>query len=654
MKRRHLGYARALVMDELRIPQGILEAYGDKAFVVWRGPPIEGQVPAAHLGELRLYVLSSGAVPNSPECVVAAEPVLCARRGRQSQTLASAGREVRVGIDDEVCTSEYLARQLEMLKEFDAPRDLLLENPPPPLPADLSHEPELFVSALDLIGLTRVRALQGTFMECVRVAILDESFAGLPEGYPEPRFVGLPRLALDDSHAAPVVQHHGTRMAVALQEALGDGVQLGLFRMVPMEADVHSSWVAPADIALTLAYAIHDWKADVVLIPMGDGLWGTPRYLEAVLQEARRAGRGGKGVPIICATGDASWNHDHGGAMSYAMGADELHGQPWVMAVTATDTAGRWYRRFDRTRTGPIGRFGPSVALSAPGELYRLGMLEKRLVDDTSVASALVAGAAAAVLRQSPQLDADEVRALLQWTADLPPVTDGGPGPAADSFNEWDRLGHNLKLGAGRVNALAAVLAAADPICAALLLTRPRPGSIPTRGVAESDPAMLRALAWYGWTRKEHANFSAGSRMLLAEYCEVRGTLARMMLHAWRWREALMWLARHLMALWLSDEEHLDRHGERDHGALLRRTRYMLDALRAELGSAAFQQEASGLEAWLNMMETALGDLDGGQLQRFLFAFNKGPFESRWIPSFSRANALVLPRVHDATRGKVG
>ncbi|MBN9685732.1 MULTISPECIES: S8/S53 family peptidase [unclassified Corallococcus] len=666
MTARHIGYARKLVMDEMRIPPGLLEKYGDKVLVVWRGSPLEGKEPAATLGSLTLYVLERHEVPDADNAsLVSAEPVLCARRGRQSQLLARAGVDVRVGIDDEVCTSDFLLQQQGKLKAMGAPRDLLLEEtkvPPKPPPAVLQHEPELFVSALELIGLSQVRALQKGMPGKVRVAILDESFAGIPpdQGYPAPDFHGLERPPPPRITLSPAMEHHGTRMAVALQEALGEGVELGLYRMVPHEADVHSSWIAPADVALTLAHAIQDWKADVVLIPMGDGLWGTPRYLHAVLREARRVGRDGKGVPIICATGDTSWNHDQGdamshvGPMSYAMGADELHAQPWVMAVTATDTAGRWYRRFDGTWTGPIGRFGPSVTLSAPGELYRLGMLQERLADDTSIASALVAGVAAVVLRQAPWLDADEVRALLQWTADLPPVVDGGPGPASEGFNEWDRLGHNLKLGAGRVNALAAALAATDPVCAALLLTRPRPGPIPTRGVAESDPAMLRALAWLGWTEEKHADFPTPWQVVLDAYLQVRGSLARLVLHSWRWREAIMWLARHLMALWTTDGDLLDREGLRDHGALLWRTHYMLDALRAELESPAFQREAKELLPWVSMMETALREVSGGQLQRFLFAFNKGAFELRWMPSFPRGNDLVAPQTHDTPKERLG
>ena len=39
-----------------------------------------------------------------------------------------------------------------------------------------------------------------------------------------------------------------------------------------------------------------DWRADVVLVAMSDGAWGTPPYLRDVLREAARCGRGGRGA----------------------------------------------------------------------------------------------------------------------------------------------------------------------------------------------------------------------------------------------------------------------------------------------------------------------------------------------------------------------
>ena len=44
----------------------------------------------------------------------------------------------------------------------------------------------------------------------------------------------------------------------------------------------------PADLAAAVATAVEGWRADVVLIAMSDGAWGTPGYLGDVLREAAR------------------------------------------------------------------------------------------------------------------------------------------------------------------------------------------------------------------------------------------------------------------------------------------------------------------------------------------------------------------------------
>src|SRR4029077_14519059 len=122
-------------------------------------------------------------------------------------------------------------------------------------------------------------------------------------------------------------------------------------------------------------------------------------------------------------------------------------------------------------------RFGPAVALSAPGEPRRYG--GRVAADDSSQAWALAAAAAARVLGVNRELSAVELRALLALTADVPPVVDGGRGLCANLFDARDRLGHSLRLGCGVVKARAACLAAADPICLALLATRPVPDPEP-------------------------------------------------------------------------------------------------------------------------------------------------------------------------------
>jgi len=626
-----VGYGRKLVADE-KVPPALLKRFWDQAIVVCRGKALPGEQPVARLGELFLYELPRDRVPRKEDAdqLVCAEPVLCRRRG--------ATPDAAVGIDDEVCTSEYLEPRPPAPADVEAepqpspggratpPRGTLrarrardrVEDVDEEDPREVRLQAEPLISGLQLLGLHDLYHLQKELKTVVKVAVLDESFAGLPPGFPQVRFQGLKRPS--PLGIVPREPGHGTRMAAVVQEALGKGVELGLYRLVPSEPDDISSWIAPADIALTLAHAIGDWGADVVLIASGDGLWGAPRYLREVLREARRAGRDGKGAVVVAAVGDASWNHDKGDGTSFAMGADELGAQPWVIAVGAADMAGQWHRVFDRNECRPTGRFGPALSLCGSGEQYRIELLNDAAMDDTSGSAALVAAAAAAVLREAPDLDADELRAVLQWTADVPPVVDSGAGPSADALNEWDRLGHNPKLGYGRVNALAAVLAAGDPVCAALLLTRPRPACVPLRNAAYSHPKFRLALSWYLWTKQP--GLEGPAQELLREYRErVAPTLAKIILHSWRWRDAMVWLARHVAMVRGAEAQSRGAQADRDHGALHYRVEYAVDSLREDLlRSPAFTQEAKIVLPWLESVDRLLAKTSGSALYRFLFA----------------------------------
>ncbi len=194
----------------------------------------------------------------------------------------------------------------------------------------------------------------------------------------------------------------------------------------PRIAGAVPAYIAPTEIAVAVAAAVESWRADVVLIAMSDGAWGTPRHLRDVLREAARAGRGGRGAAIVCSVGDPAKNHSRA-EDSAAIGADDLASQPWVIAAAACDSAGRWLRtRFDYQRTGSPGttynRFGPSVALVASGESQVFGGV--LAADDSSQAAALVAAGAAAVLQHVPETTLDDLRALLFLTADAPAEID--------------------------------------------------------------------------------------------------------------------------------------------------------------------------------------------------------------------------------------
>ena len=233
---------------------------------------------------------------------------------------------------------------------------------------------------------------------------------------------------------------HGTAMAgVVLAEC--PGACVGLFQIAGV-AGAARPYLAPADLAAAVAAAVGAWHADVVLIAMSDGAWGTPRYLREVLREAARCGRRGRGASIFCSVGDPSRNHVRQDD-SAALGADDLASQPWVHAVAACDSQGGWYRVYPGYECpGPANgnagngatynRLGPAVALAALGEPRRWS--EHIAADDSSQASAVAAAAAARVLQKNRDLSAVELRALLALTADVPGAVDGGRGLAAGAL----------------------------------------------------------------------------------------------------------------------------------------------------------------------------------------------------------------------------
>jgi hypothetical protein len=283
------------------------------------------------------------------------------------------------------------------------------------------------------------------------------------------------------------------------------GARVGLFQ-IPEVAAAARPYLAPADLAAAIAAAVGAWSADVVLIAMSDGAWGTPRYLRDVLREAARCGRRGRGAFIVCSVGDPSRNHVRQDD-SATLGADDLASQPWVHAVAACDGRGRWYRVYpgyacagpangngDGGNGATYNRLGPAVALAALGEPRRWS--KHIAADDSSQASAMVAGAAARVLQENRDLTVAELRALLALTADVPGAVDDGRGLAAGAFDARDRLGHNFKIGHGVVNARAGCLAAADPVCLALFATRTIPDGDPSLEGGPQSPALALARAW--------------------------------------------------------------------------------------------------------------------------------------------------------------
>src|SRR5436190_15139123 len=374
-----MTYQRELEWNE---PPSLSELrYARWAVVRAAGIPSPAWWPLAHIGAVHLYLAPPGSEGDAP--ILSAAPVVAAKRGGR-------GSGNYPGVDGEVQTSAF------------APGPPATAPPPPPV---RPHPLPRFEIAGD----------------AVRVAVIDVSFddlAALPARADGPFRVGLP--GDDDAARARVFgPGHGTQMAgVVMAEC--PGAHVGLFQITGA-AGAARPYLATADLAAAVAAAVEGWRADVVLVAMSEGAWGTPPYLRDVLREAARVGRGGRGAPIFCSVGDPSRNHARQDD-SAALGADDLASQPWVQAIAACDRAGHWYRVYPgydcpgpsrdgrgHTPGATYNRLGPAVALAALGEPKRWSSLIA--ADDSSQATALAAAAAARVLAANRALSAGELRA---------------------------------------------------------------------------------------------------------------------------------------------------------------------------------------------------------------------------------------------------
>jgi hypothetical protein len=574
------------------------------------GAPAPSWWPLARIGAVDLYLAPPGSEQHAPALSVT--PLLAGKRGRR-------GSGDYAGVDGDVQTDGFDDAAVPVPPA----RPFLL----PPVAIDTA---------------------------AIRVAVVDIAFdrlAALPSFVDGPMRVGLPGDgdgdgdAGDDQSPRPAIAPgHGTAMAgVVLAEC--PGARVGLFQ-IPAVAGAARPYLAPVDLAAAVAAAVGVWHADVVLIAMSDGAWGTPRYLRDVLREAARCGRRGRGTSIFCSVGDPSRNHARADD-SAALGADDLASQPWVHAVAACTSQGRWYRVYQNYDCpGPANanangatynRLGPAVALAASGEPRRWS--EQIAADDSSQASAVAAAAAARVLQENRHLSAAELRALLALTADVPGAVDGGRGLAAGAFDARDRLGHSFKIGHGMVNARAACLAAADPICLALFATRAVPDV--KASVRGESPALALARAWRLGVRR-----AARRRNPLArQYLRLAGRLSRLFLTSLAVQEALCWLARHIWAL--SETAHWSFWREQHHGALVERIRHACEAAREALGPADGPTAAGLLLLEMALTDPAAGVAVATFLATALSPGDISPYGGQGEP---RAPALANDAVGDRHR----
>jgi hypothetical protein len=212
-------------------------------------------------------------------------------------------------------------------------------------------------------------------------------------------------------------------LVAALLDQLG--TQVTLARAVAYAVDP-SIEVAGADPAA---------GADVIVSSLGPNgaNWALTAVLQNAIVFAVRWGRNGRSTPIF-------WASSKGNNVDIAQ--DQVVSHPDVIAVG----------RSDRSDTEDNTARGEELDFLAPG----VGVVSTasgggtRTATGTSFAAPLSAGVGALVLSINPGLSAGAVRQIMRDTCDKI----GGA--------TYDQTGHNLDYGYGRVNAAAAVAAAAD------------------------------------------------------------------------------------------------------------------------------------------------------------------------------------------------
>ncbi|WP_217914941.1 S8 family serine peptidase [Miltoncostaea marina] len=197
---------------------------------------------------------------------------------------------------------------------------------------------------------------------------------------------------------------HGTHVAGIIAARTGNGAGgsgVAAARILPITIADAGGATTTSALVRGIRYAVAR-GARVVNISFGGR--GRSRLEQEAIDAATR-----RGVLVVAAAGNAG---GRGGAPDYP-GAYRH-----VMAVGALGASGRALA---------ISARGEQVAIAAPGEEVRSlepgqpGRLAPRT--GTSMAAAVASGAAARLLARRPGLSAQQVRAILEWTArDVPPT----------------------------------------------------------------------------------------------------------------------------------------------------------------------------------------------------------------------------------------
>jgi subtilisin family serine protease len=240
---------------------------------------------------------------------------------------------------------------------------------------------------------------------------------------------------------------HGTAASGVAVAAADDGRNTAGIaprcRFIPIQLYAESTFTPNSTEADAFTWAA-DHGADVMSNSWGPDFADTPLpdATRAAIDYATTTGREGKGVVIFFAAGNESMDIIH----------DNYSNYEGVIAVAAST---------NKDKRAAYSNFGERISVCAPSSGGTLGVVTTDVTGargyssgnfttsfgGTSSSAPLVAGVAALVLSVDPSLTWQEVKALLEQTADQIDKKNG----------DYDASGHSPLYGFGRVNAAKAV-----------------------------------------------------------------------------------------------------------------------------------------------------------------------------------------------------
>ncbi|QLE58816.1 S8 family serine peptidase [Nostoc sp. TCL26-01] len=342
----------------------------------------------------------------------------------------------------------------------------------------------------------------------VIVAVVDDSFDLNHSDFQGSGKIVAPRdLRENDFLPLPGEQEtsHGTACAgLAIAEENGTGI-VGVAPGCALMPIRSTGFLDDESIEQIFNWAI-DKGASVISCSWGASAVYFPLSLRqrAAITRAATQGRNGKGCVILFAAGNANrpvsgavyeqdWPDNVLQGLTEWLGGFAVH--PDVMAIAASTSMSKkaaysnWGANI--SLAAPSNNASPGMSFPEKGFLYTqptiatslkgLGMLTTDIVGaagytpgnftsnfgGTSSATPVVAGVAALVLSANPDLTAQQVKRILETTADK--IVDPEPDPQLGlQAGKYDENGHSQWFGYGKVNAARAVQAALQQRATAL------------------------------------------------------------------------------------------------------------------------------------------------------------------------------------------